>query len=318
LDFDLNDDQQAILEAVDSLLDQYAGPARAIELQPKAEYDHVLHAALIDAGFADVARDESTGGLEAALIVEATSRAGGVVAIGAQALVAPAASTEPMPGPIALTTTEHHGPVRYAAHARTLLVLDGDDLRRVDLAAGECAPVPSNFGYPMGRVPAELASRGDALGADAAERVRQAWRLALASEAVGCMDAALHQTVDYLKERRQFGRAIGSFQAVQQRLAQCAIQLEASRWLSREAAHKSGDGEAAATAAAFTLAAADQIFAETHQLSGAIGFTREHDLHVWSMRLHALRLELGGVAAHRRAIVAERWRGPGAGLQARP
>jgi hypothetical protein len=63
----------------------------------------------------------------------------------------------------------------------------------------------------------------------------------------------------------------------------------------------------AATAAAYCLDTAGLVFTETHQLSGAIGFTREHDLHVWSMRLMALRVELGGVAAHRRAIAEARW-----------
>jgi len=42
-------------------------------------------------------------------------------------------------------------------------------------------------------------------------------------------------------------------------------------------------------------------------MTGAMGFTREHDLHVWSMRLEALRVELGGVSAHRRAIARARW-----------
>jgi alkylation response protein AidB-like acyl-CoA dehydrogenase len=123
------------------------------------------------------------------------------------------------------------------------------------------------------------------------------------------MEAALEQTVAYLKDRRQFGKSIGSFQAVQHRLAECAIQLEASRWLCREAAFQAGASEAIATAAAFALDAAGHVFAETHQLSGAIGFTREHDLHVWSMRLHALRQELGGVAGHRRALADARWSG---------
>jgi hypothetical protein len=51
------------------------------------------------------------------------------------------------------------------------------------------------------------------------------------------------------------------------------------------------------------------VFRETHQLSGAIGYTREHDLHVWSMRLQALRLELAGAAAQRRAVAESRWLG---------
>jgi len=121
------------------------------------------------------------------------------------------------------------------------------------------------------------------------------------------MDAALKHTIEYVKQRRQFGRAIGSFQAIQHRLALCAIQVEASRWLAREAAYHGAQPEAVANAAAFALQAADLLFTETHQMSGAIGFTREFNLHVWTMRLHVLRQELGNVNAHRRAVVEARW-----------
>ncbi len=58
-----------------------------------------------------------------------------------------------------------------------------------------------------------------------------------------------------------------------------------------------------------TRAAAGRVFVETHQFTGAMGFTREHDLHVWSMRLQALRLEAGGVGGHRRAVAEARWAG---------
>jgi alkylation response protein AidB-like acyl-CoA dehydrogenase len=121
------------------------------------------------------------------------------------------------------------------------------------------------------------------------------------------MRAALDYTVEYLKQRRQFGRAIGSFQAVQHRLAECAILVEGSRWLALEAAWLGAPAETAATAAAYATSAAKQVFGEMHQLSGAIGFTHEHDLHVWSVRLQALKLELDGVAGHRRAIAHARW-----------
>ena len=79
---------------------------------------------------------------------------------------------------------------------------------------------------------------------------------------------------------------------------------------SKRARNSSSSGwstERAATAAAYALTAATRVFAETHQLSGAIGFTREHNLHVYSMRLQALRLELGGVRGHRRALAKARW-----------
>ncbi len=309
MDFEPNDDQQAILDAVESLLAQRAGAARAIALQPKGEYDRELDAALAEAGFLDVALAEETGALEALLVVEAVSRAAGMVSISAPALVAPMLTGRSLPGPVALARRGDVGPVRYGAHARTLLVDAGDEARVVPLAAGDAQPVRTNFMLPVGEVRVDEAA-GESLGPGSGERLRAWWRLALAAEALGAMQAALDVTVEYVKRRRQFGRAIGSFQAVQHRLAQCAVLVEGSRWLAYETAAKGAPEEAAAVAAAYAMDAARHIFLETHQLSGAMGYTREHDLHVWSLRLQALRLELGGPSAHRRAIAQARWTPP--------
>ena len=306
MDFEPNQDQQAILEAVGSLLAQHAGAKRAIELNRSAVYDRELDAALEAAGFQDVALGEGTGLLEAALVVEAVAKAGGVVGIGASALVAPGLLRRALPGPIALAREGDTGPVRFAAQARTLLLDAGEEARLVPLVVGDASPVVNNFMLPMGRLPASLA-RGESLGPGSGERLRSLWRLALAAEMVGTMGACLSVTLEYVKRRRQFGRAIGSFQAVQHRLAQCAVAVEGSRWLVYEAASQDAPTAAAATAAAFAASAANLVFAETHQFTGAMGFTREHDLHVWSMRLPALRLEAGGVAGHRRAVAEERW-----------
>jgi alkylation response protein AidB-like acyl-CoA dehydrogenase len=158
---------------------------------------------------------------------------------------------------------------------------------------------------PLGRVRAGAA--GESLGPGSGEGLRRWWRLALAAECLGTMSAALDVTVEYVKRRRQFGRPIGSFQAIQHRLAQCAVQVEATRWLTYEAASRGADEEASAVAAAYAADSAHHVFRETHQLTGAMGFTREHDLHVFSMRLEALRVELGGASAHRRAITRARW-----------
>ncbi|NND66121.1 MAG: acyl-CoA dehydrogenase [Halioglobus sp.] len=318
MDFELNADQQAVLESVERLLEQRAGPARAIALNKEGEYDTALHEALAVAGFNQIARDLAQGdrlaGLEAALAVEAIARSGGVVAAAAQMLVAAALYANPIEGPVAICTAREltdATPVRYAAHARSLLVLGDDYARRVALQPGDFEGVRTSFGYPMGRrasgVTIEPTTAGEALDSDAVDELRNWWRLGLAVEAVGTMDAALAHTVDYLSQRRQFGRAIGSFQAVQHRLSLCAIDVEASRWLAREAAFHGAQPEAVAAAAAFALQAADTLFTETHQLSGAIGFTCEFDLHVWSMRLLALRQELGGARGARRALVEARW-----------
>jgi alkylation response protein AidB-like acyl-CoA dehydrogenase len=306
VDFEPSPDQRAILEAVNQLLAQHAGAERAIELNRKAEYDSALDAALVEAGFDRIALGEDTGFLDAALVVEAVARAGGQVSIGASALVAPGVAGRALPGPVAIRETNSTAPIRFGAHARTLLLDDGDEVRVIALEPGDAEPVPSNFMVPMGRVNVSP-DRGESLGPGSGEKLRRWWRLSVAAECVGCMAAAMDVTLDYVKRRRQFGRAIGSFQAVQHRLAQCAVLLEGSRWLVYEAAAAGAPSEAAATAAAHATAAAGQVFAETHQFSGAMGFTREHDLHVWSMRLQALRLEAGGMGGHRRATARARW-----------
>jgi len=319
VDFELNEEQQAVLESVDRLLAQHAGPARAVELNKTGLYDDTLHRLLDDAGFSTIAADLGSAvrpaALEAALVVEAVAGAGGVVASAAQMLVAPFVGARDIPGPIALCTADDLAfamPVRFGAHARTLLVLGVDAVHILPVTAGDLEAVRSSFGYPMGRLAESgrwptLRDAGETLGPASARDMERWWRLALAVEAVGTMHAALRHTVEYLKQRRQFGRAIGSFQAIQHRLSLCAIQVEASRWLAREAAYHGARAEAAAVAAAFALEAADLVFTETHQMSGAIGFTCEFDLHVWSMRLLALRQELGGVGGARRAVVEARW-----------
>jgi alkylation response protein AidB-like acyl-CoA dehydrogenase len=306
LDFDLSDDQRAISEAVQALLAQHAGPSRAIELARKADYDAALDAALGEAGFLEVALGPETGLLEAALVVEAVARAGGVVSIGASALVAPSVAQRSLPGPVALARADDTGPVRFGAHARTLLVDAGEEARLLALRPGDATPVRSNFMFPLARLAVDRRG-GESLGPGSGERLRRFWRLALAAESLGAMGAALDVTVDYVKRRRQFGRAIGSFQAVQHRLAECRIGVEATRWLCFEAAAQGAQAQATALAALYATRAAGQVFAETHQLTGAMGFTREHDLHVFSMRLQALRLELGGVSSHARAVTAARW-----------
>lgn len=309
MDFEKRGEQQAIVEAVDALLAQYAGPARAIELDAKHEYDHALDAALAGAGFSGPDLALQTGALEATLVVEAVARAGGVVAIGAQALAAPRAAEASLRAPIALATAGTVSPVRFAHHARTLVLDAGDEARVVALEPGDVPAVRSNFMLPFGRVSA-AADAGESLGPGSGPRLRRWWRLALAAECLGTMEAALAVTVAYVKRRRQFGRAIGSFQAIQHRLAHCAVLVESTRWLTYEAAAKEAPEEAVAIAAAHATEAAHHLFRETHQLTGAMGFTREHDLHVFSMRLEALRVELGGPSAHRRAIARARWTQP--------
>ncbi len=306
MDFELSDDQREIQSAVERLLAQGAGPARAIALDREDGYDHALEQALDEAGFLDVASGEGTGFLEAALVVEAVARAGGVASIGAAAIVAPGVLGARAEGPVALARAGDAAVIPIAAHAQTLLVDAGEEARQLRLAPGDAVPVRSNYMIPVARPKVDLGG-GDGLGAGSGERLRRFWRLALATEAVGLMGGALDVTVEYVKQRRQFKRPIGSFQAIQHRLAICRASMEGARWLAYEAAAAGAPAERAALAASQAVAAAQQVFIETHQMTGAMGFTREHDLHVWSMRLQPLVLACGGAAAHLRAAVEARW-----------
>ncbi len=308
MDFQPTEDQRAIVSAVETLLAKHAGPKRAVELRGAGTHDAVLLAALVEGGFTSIARQEGMGLLEAALVAEAVSRHAGVVPFGAQAIVAAGLGTDEVEAPVALAFDWDVGePVRYAAAARTLIFGDDDGVRRIALEPGDTEPVRSDFGYPMGRIVGDLTDRGEDLGDGASARLSSLWRLALAVEIVGAMDAALTTTVEYLKVRKQFGRTIGSFQAVQHRLAECKVLVEGSRWLAYEAAYHDAPAEATAVAAAHASYAATHLARETHQLSGAIGFTREYDLHAWTLRLQALSLELGGVSGHRRVLASLRW-----------
>jgi alkylation response protein AidB-like acyl-CoA dehydrogenase len=308
MNFELDEEQREILQALGSLLERYAGPERAIDLSQEGGYDFALDRALAESGF-DGAMDAETGAgaLEATLSVEAVARAGGVTSLAADALVGRGVMGRALPGPVALGSGDPSTPVRFGAHARTALWLDADAVRLLAIEPGDAEAVPSSFGYPMGRIGRRAFEAGELLPPGSAAKLRRWWRLALAAETVGTMAAALEQTVTHLKDRRQFGRPIASFQAVQHRLATCAVRVEGSRWLVYEAAYRRTSDERTACAAAHASESARQIFRETHQLSGAIGFTREHDLHVWSMRLRALGSELSGVAGHRRALAAARW-----------
>ncbi|WP_410671771.1 acyl-CoA dehydrogenase family protein [Amycolatopsis sp. cmx-4-68] len=116
--------------------------------------------------------------------------------------------------------------------------------------------------------------------------------IAVAAEQVGAASRALELTVEYTKQRRQFGRAIGSFQALKHRMADVHVHIEAAR-SALYAALVDGDPESVLTAKvvcgeAFTHAAAEMI-----QLHGGIAITWEHDAHLYFKRAHGTALLFG-------------------------
>jgi alkylation response protein AidB-like acyl-CoA dehydrogenase len=164
--------------------------------------------------------------------------------------------------------------------------------------------VESPYGYPYALLET---TDVESFGPGSGRRLVNWWRVALAVEISGALDGAVGHTVRYLGERHQFNKPLGALQALQHRLAEAHVWAEGTRWLARRAAFEHASSELAAIAAAYAAQAAQIIGTDMHQLCGAIGFTTEFDLHLWTARLHALRVELGGVTAHQLATATAYW-----------
>ena len=133
-------------------------------------------------------------------------------------------------------------------------------------------------------------------------------RIALASEALGGAERALEMTTAYAKERVQFGRPIGAFQAIKHRLADMMIAVEAARsaaWYAACVADERREelAEAAAIAKSYCCDAFFDCAAHAIQLHGGIGFTWEHDMHLYFKRARAAATLLGSPGWQRERLV---------------
>ncbi|WP_029109141.1 acyl-CoA dehydrogenase family protein [Mycobacterium sp. URHD0025] len=148
-------------------------------------------------------------------------------------------------------------------------------------------------------------------GPDEADRViTHAFQVAsalLAAEQVGAAQHLLDLSVEYAKSRLQFGRQIGSFQAVKHRLADCLVDLEHARSATYHAVWALTDGTddpalAASIAQATASAAFAKVAADTIQVHGGIGFTWEHQAHLYFKRATTDAALLGSPEAHRSRV----------------
>ena len=146
------------------------------------------------------------------------------------------------------------------------------------------------------------------LALDATEILKTTHRvgtLATAALQVGCAQRGLEMTVDYARQREQFGRPIGSFQALKHRMADMLVRLQMSRsgaWAAVQAhVNEAPNAERlAAAAASYCSEAAMAVAAETIQLHGGIAITWEHDAHLVFKRAQALN-QLFGLPHQQRA-----------------
>ena len=283
MDYDFSASQQCVIATVDRVIDASGGIDRAFALAVAAGYDRELDRALADAGVLD-----GSDLLERVLVAERLAELGVATTYGMRGVIDVDGLLPP--GGVAVAVRGRHGPVRYASVADHVVLVDGDDLIAVDDGAKSVTRVRSGFGYPYARIAAEELDGTRLTGMGEAWRTRLS--LVTAAEIAGNAAAAISRTAAHMRVREQFGRTLSTFQALRHRLAEAAVSAEATRWMVREAAFTADprDIELAASYAAQTAA---QLVPELVQMCGARSFTLEFGLHVFTMRLDGLRLELG-------------------------
>lgn len=349
MDFELSDDQVALRDAARDLLDDEASATRVrATFDATAAPDGRCWAQIVEQGWLAVEVPEADGGLgmgavEVAVLAEEVGRHAAPVpfvsCVLARAALAAAGDVRAdaivsgdAVGSVAwwneknAVSAAREGdrwvlsgrpdPVPWAPIASVCVIAarDGGDLGlyAVDLdATGRPGAEPamdrtrSTGWVHLDRTAAERI--GDA---DAVERyVVDRGAVFTAAELLGGADTAMSMAVDYAKERVQFNRPIGSFQAVKHRCADMLVDVEGMRstvyWAAWALAADDADQSvAASTAKTWCSDAAKRVMASSLQVHGGIGFTWEHDLHFFMKRSQLEQLRFGDAGHHRDRLAA--------------
>lgn len=302
--FEPNDDQATFLSVLDQMVEAQEAGWRASPEWVRFDWSAKFDAMMEQNGFFDCAAEETLGLVAAAALTLRVASLPIAVECAASAMLRPLFAPA-LPRPVAVVESHADHAIRFLPVAKSVLFIGTDHVRAAVLKAGMAEPVESLFAYPMGL----LKSRDldwQTVEGDAAA-VRDTWRIAVAAEIVGALEGGLSAVVAHVRERQQFGRPLGSFQAVQHRLAGAAVRIEAAHWLTLKAAQTIGPADAA-TALGYVQEVSTKVVYDLHQFMGAMGLTLEHPLHRWTYRARLLRSSLGGASANLRAVSTKRWR----------
>ncbi len=168
------------------------------------------------------------------------------------------------------------------------------------------------------RVPAEARLGAEGEAAPALARILDRAAVALAAEQVGGAQRCLDLSVEYAKERVQFGRPVGSFQSIKHKCADMMVAVESARSGAYYAACVAAeDSEELPLVAPLAKASASEAFfrcaAEAIQIHGGVGFTWEYDVHLYFKRARSTEVFLGDPAHHRELLARRLGIGAGAG-----
>jgi hypothetical protein len=295
MDFTLTADQATLATAVEGLASRFQ--QTPTDFRGFALVSDELEHELTAAEFFDIAAAPDLGPVAAARTVERLARLPCTAEIALSMLVRSHLPGREWPRPLALV--EDGRPGRFVATARTVLVANGEQLGVALVPREAVEAVASIYAYPMGRLTRHVATMP--LSPSITADVQKWLRIALAAEAAGLLQAGIERVVEHLNVRKQFGRPLGSFQALRHRMAECAVLAGGVSLLALKAASTADDGDAA-LASFYAQESATRITFDLHQMLGAMGMTLEHPLHLWTYRLKALLSELGGRGATAQAV----------------
>jgi alkylation response protein AidB-like acyl-CoA dehydrogenase len=336
MDFDLSDDQLALQDAARDLLDRRSDAAVVRAALDRPGFDRDLWVAMTDQGWLGLGVDEDHGGLglgtvEVAVLLEQTGAHLAPVPFLQQVLalsvlagtpwgpgllsggtVAAPASTPLDLDPGGGTVSGRPEPVIFGASADLLLVparaeggalsLVAVDLQAVEVEAEPAMDQTRELAWvDLDRAPATVVGDHHAVTSflDRGATFHSV-------EMLGCADAVLALAVEYAGEREQFGRPIGSFQAVKHRCADMLVDVEGMRSAAYYAAWAIGaDGGgdeasvAASTAKVWCSDAGLRVAESALQVHGGIGFTWESDVHLHLKRAQLDQVSFGDAPHHR-------------------
>jgi alkylation response protein AidB-like acyl-CoA dehydrogenase len=329
MNFDFTDDQQAIKSTAHDFLAARFKPDKLRSLAEAGEYDDAIWGEMCELGWPGIFIGEEHGGqelgvLELGILSEELGYSlapSPFLSNAAAGLVIQHAGSDEqkarwLPG---IASGEQRGTVAYVKDGAAELVPDADSAAFVIAIEGGSARVVDAAEARGDRVDTIDSTRrfsrveigsgaGETLEGDAAPAI-DAVAVAIASELVGVSQRAMEMAVEYAKDRQQFGRPIGTNQAVSHRCAQMLLEVESARsavlYAGWAADH---EPETLALAAAMAKAYASdtgwRVTASSLQVHGGIGFTWEHDLHFFLKRAKADG-HLFGTASEHRERVAE-------------
>jgi alkylation response protein AidB-like acyl-CoA dehydrogenase len=326
MNFDFTDDQQAIKRTANELLAARFKPERVRELAEAGSYDDDAWNEMSELGWAGIFIDEEHGGqglgiVELVILMEELGYALAPVPFlsnAAAGLALQFAGTDEqkerwLPG---IASGEARGTVGLLREGEARLVPDADSAEVIVLMAPDGSSTvveasaaevePFETMDPTRRFARLRAAGGEPLGGDhlaAADRIATA----LSAETVGVAQKAMEMAVEYARERKQFGRPIGSYQAVSHRCAQMLLEVEGSRSAAYYAgwcadAEPDSLPEAASMAQAYSSDAGWRVCGSALQVHGGIGFTWEHDLHFYLKRAKTNAMMFGSAREHRERL----------------